>query len=48
MEEIMEVLKLCMVQGIQAYNPGVSILAEENENRSVKRSARAPLSTGRR
>jgi alkylhydroperoxidase/carboxymuconolactone decarboxylase family protein YurZ len=31
MEEIMEVLKLCVVQGIQACNLGVPILAEELE-----------------
>lgn len=29
MEEIMEVLKLCVVQGMQACNMGVPILAEE-------------------
>ena len=29
MEEIMEVLKLCIVQGAQACNLGVPILAEE-------------------
>ena len=29
MEEIMEVLKLCVVQGVQALNVGVPILAEE-------------------
>ncbi len=29
MEEIMEVLKLCVVQGVQACNMGVPILAEE-------------------
>jgi alkylhydroperoxidase/carboxymuconolactone decarboxylase family protein YurZ len=29
MEEIMEVLKLCVVQGAQAFNLGVPILAEE-------------------
>jgi hypothetical protein len=29
MEEIMEVLKLCVVQGVQACNLGVRILAEE-------------------
>src|SRR5262247_3869755 len=29
MEEIMEVLKLCVVQGVEACNLGVSILAEE-------------------
>jgi alkylhydroperoxidase/carboxymuconolactone decarboxylase family protein YurZ len=32
MEEIMEVLKLCVVQGVQACNLGVPILAEEMEN----------------
>ena len=31
MEEIMEVLKLCIVQSVQACNPGVPILAEESE-----------------
>ena len=30
-EEIMEVLKLCVVQGVQACNLGVAILAEELE-----------------
>jgi alkylhydroperoxidase/carboxymuconolactone decarboxylase family protein YurZ len=34
MEEIMEVLKLCVVQGAQACNLGVPILAEELESRS--------------
>jgi alkylhydroperoxidase/carboxymuconolactone decarboxylase family protein YurZ len=29
MEEIMEVLKLCVVQGAQAFNLGIPILAEE-------------------
>jgi alkylhydroperoxidase/carboxymuconolactone decarboxylase family protein YurZ len=29
MEEIMEVLKLCVVQGVQAFNLGIPILAEE-------------------
>jgi alkylhydroperoxidase/carboxymuconolactone decarboxylase family protein YurZ len=29
MEEIMEVLKLCIVQGAQARNPGIPVLAEE-------------------
>jgi alkylhydroperoxidase/carboxymuconolactone decarboxylase family protein YurZ len=28
-QEIMEVLKLCVVQGVQACNLGVPILAEE-------------------
>jgi alkylhydroperoxidase/carboxymuconolactone decarboxylase family protein YurZ len=32
MEEIMEVLKLCVVQGVQACNLGVPILAEELEH----------------
>ncbi len=31
MEEIMEVLKLCVVQGVQAINLGLPILAEELE-----------------
>jgi alkylhydroperoxidase/carboxymuconolactone decarboxylase family protein YurZ len=34
MEEIMEVLKLCVVQGVQACNLGVPILAEELERSS--------------
>jgi len=34
MEEIMEVLKLCVSQGIQACNLGVPILAEELARRS--------------
>ena len=38
MEEIMEVLKLCVVQGVQACNLGVPILAEELEKRSAKKS----------
>ena len=33
MEEIMEVLKLCVVQGVQACNLGVPILAEEGPPR---------------
>ncbi len=36
MEEIMEVLKLCVAQGVQACNLGVPILAEEMANRSAK------------
>lgn len=36
LEEIMEVLKLCVVQGVQACNLGVPILAEELANRSSK------------
>jgi alkylhydroperoxidase/carboxymuconolactone decarboxylase family protein YurZ len=38
MEEIMEVLKLCVAQGVEACNLGVPILAEELEaagNRST-------------
>lgn len=35
MEEIMEVLKLCVVQGVQACNLGVPILAEELARRSA-------------
>ena len=35
MEEIMEVLKLCVVQGVQACNLGVPILAEEMARFSV-------------
>ena len=31
MEEIMEVLKLCVAQGVQACNLGAPILAEELE-----------------
>ena len=34
MEEIMEVLKLCVVQGVQACNLGVPILAEELARRT--------------
>ena len=34
MEEVMEVLKLCVVQGVQACNLGVPILAEEIANLS--------------
>jgi alkylhydroperoxidase/carboxymuconolactone decarboxylase family protein YurZ len=37
MEEIMEVLKLCVVQGVQACNLGVPILIEELERRSGAR-----------
>jgi alkylhydroperoxidase/carboxymuconolactone decarboxylase family protein YurZ len=36
MEEIMEVLKLCVVQGAQACNLGVPILAEELERHAKK------------
>ena len=37
MEEIMEVLKLCVVQGVEACNLGVPILAEELERFQQKR-----------
>ena len=36
MEEIMEVLKLCVVQGVQACNLGVPILAEELEGKAQR------------
>jgi alkylhydroperoxidase/carboxymuconolactone decarboxylase family protein YurZ len=42
-EEIMEVLKLCVVQGVQACNLGVPILAEELDRRQ---QADASASTG--
>jgi hypothetical protein len=32
----MEVLKLCVAQGVQACNLGVPMLAEELANRSMK------------
>ena len=38
-EEIMEVLKLCVVQGVQACNYGVPILAEELHRRETKRQS---------
>jgi len=31
MEEIMEILKLCVVHGVQACNLGIPILADELE-----------------
>jgi len=39
MEEIMEVLKLCVVQGVQTFNLGLPILAEELERRSSNQKA---------
>jgi alkylhydroperoxidase/carboxymuconolactone decarboxylase family protein YurZ len=39
MEEIMEVLKLCVVQGVQACNLAVPILAEELERHSGRKVA---------
>ncbi len=41
MEEIMEVLKLCVAQGIQACNLGVPILAQELERDSARHKAGA-------
>ena len=35
--EIIEVLKLCVVQGVQAFNLGVPILANELANRSAQK-----------
>jgi alkylhydroperoxidase/carboxymuconolactone decarboxylase family protein YurZ len=39
MEEIMEVLKLCVVQGVQTFNLGLPILAEELERHSSSQKA---------
>ena len=39
MEEIMEVLKLCVVQGVQAFNLGVPILDEELKYDSAKKKS---------
>ena len=39
MEEIMEVLKLCVVQGVQTFNLGLPILAEELERSSSNQKA---------
>ena len=36
MEQIMEVLKLCVVAGVQAFNLGVPILDEELERSRKK------------
>jgi len=41
MDEIMGVLKLCVVQGVQACNLGVPILAEELER--LQRGSARPL-----
>ena len=40
-EEIMEVLKLCVVQGVQACNLAVPILAEELDRHAPSQNARA-------
>ena len=34
MEEIMDVLKLCVAQGVQAFNLAVPILAEELQKKA--------------
>jgi alkylhydroperoxidase/carboxymuconolactone decarboxylase family protein YurZ len=39
MEEIMEVLKLCVVQGVEGLNLGVPILAEELQRNSVRKKS---------
>ena len=39
LEEIMEVLKLCVVQGVQTFNLSLPILAEELERHAPKRKA---------
>jgi alkylhydroperoxidase/carboxymuconolactone decarboxylase family protein YurZ len=39
MEEIMEVLKLCVVQGVQTFNLGLPILEEELESHSSTQKA---------
>jgi alkylhydroperoxidase/carboxymuconolactone decarboxylase family protein YurZ len=39
MEEIMEVLKLCVVQGVQTFNLGLPILAKELERHASIRKA---------
>ena len=39
MKEITEALKLCMVQGVQACNMGVPILAEELEHKASTQKA---------
>jgi hypothetical protein len=41
LEEIMEVLKLCVVQGVQACNLCVPILAEELERIGASQNVRA-------
>jgi alkylhydroperoxidase/carboxymuconolactone decarboxylase family protein YurZ len=40
-EEIMDVLKLCVAQGVQACNLGVPILADELRRNSAKQKAGA-------
>lgn len=36
MEEIMEVLKICVAQGVQACNLGIPLLADEMDNRATR------------
>lgn len=40
-EEIMEVLKLCVAQGVQSCNLGLPILAEELANHSIEQASRS-------
>jgi hypothetical protein len=35
----MEVLKLCVIQGVQAFNLGIPILAEELQRNSAKKKS---------
>lgn len=42
MEEVMEVLKICVAQGVQACNLGVPILEEELQRASVATQAKRP------
>jgi alkylhydroperoxidase/carboxymuconolactone decarboxylase family protein YurZ len=39
MEEIKEVLKLCVVQGVQSFNLGLPILGDELERHSSNQRA---------
>ena len=41
MEEVMEVLKLCVAQGVQACNLAIPILAEELANQHLNSSVTA-------
>ena len=45
MEEIMEILKLCVVQGVQACNLGIPILAEELERSGQQNEAERSKAT---
>jgi len=44
--EIIEVLKLCVVQGVQTFNLGVPILAKELADRSDQRSKKLKTVAG--